>query len=135
MHATGINEMLIDEYLPEYHFSEKHTIEVIASTDQILKSIIDLPPNEISFLFGLLFFIRSIPPKMFGKRYIAFRSNSPLLKQLEENGFKILKKNDHELVFGVIGQFGKLKKGEINQIEDFKNFNQKESGKVATNFF
>ena len=59
----------------------------------------------------------------------------PYLKQLEEKGFKILEKNDQEIVFGVIGQFGKLKKSEIYQIDDFKSFNEKEAGKVATNYY
>lgn len=127
--------MLINEYLPDYHFSEKHTIDIKASKKQILKAIVDLSPNEISFLFQFLFFIRSIPPKLFGKRYIGFRSNSPLLKQLEEKGFKILEMNDPEILLGVIGQFGKLKSGEIYHLDDFKNFNAGESGEVATNFY
>ena len=127
--------MLIDEYLPDYNFSEKHTIDISASNDQILKAIIDLSPKEISFLFRLLFFIRSIPPKILGRNYIGFDPNNPLLKQLEGKGFKILETNEHEIVFGVIGQFGKLKNGEIYKIDDFKKFNENESGKVVTNFF
>ena len=127
--------MLIDDYLSDYNFSEKHTIEINASNDQILKAIIDLSPNEISFIFRLLFFIRSFPPKMLGRNYIGFDPNVPLLKQLEEKGFKILETNEQEIVFGVIGQFGKFKNGEIYKIDDFKNFNRNESGKVATNFY
>lgn len=127
--------ILLNKYLQYYHFSEKHEIEIKANKENILKAIIDLQPNEISNLFKVLFFIRSIPPKILGKNYIGFCPDTPLLKQLEEKGFKILETNDHEIVFGVIGQFGKLKKGEIYNIDDFINFNEMESVKVATNFF
>ncbi len=127
--------MLLNKYLQYYHFSEKHEIKISASKENIVQAIIDLHPNEISFLFSTLFFIRSIPPKILGKNYIGFSPDTPLLKQLEEKGFKILEINDHEIVLGVIGQFGKLKKGEIYYIDDFINFNERESVKVATNFF
>ena len=127
--------MLLNEYLSDYHFSEKHKINIDATSSQILQAIIDLSPGEISFLFSFLFFLRSIPPKLLGRRYIGFDSDNPLLKQLEDKGFKILEINDHEIVLGVIGQFGKMRNGEIHKINDFKNFNEKESGKVATNFY
>lgn len=127
--------MLINKYLPDYHFSEKHTIQINAFRNQILKAIIELPPNEISFLFRFLFFIRSIPPKILGRRYIGFNPHDPLIKQLEEKGFKILERNDQEIVLGVIGQFGKLIKGKIYQIDDFINYNEIGSGKVALNFY
>lgn len=94
--------MLLDKYLPYYHFSEKHEIKINASNEKILKAIIDLQPSEISFLFRFLFFIRSIPPKILGKKYIGFCPGTPLLKQLNEKGFKILEKNDREIVPGVI---------------------------------
>jgi len=127
--------MLINEYLSDYHFSEKHIIKVNASKDVIFKAIIDLPPNEISFLFKLLFFIRSIPPKILGRPYIGFCPNNPLLRQLEEKGFKVLETNEQEIVLGVIGRFGQLKRREIYRIDDFKKFNEKGSGKVVTNFY
>ena len=79
--------MLIDEYLPDYHFSEKHTIDIVASKNQILKAIIDLSPNEISFIFQFLFFIRSIPPKILGRRYIGFSPNNPLFKTIRRERF------------------------------------------------
>ncbi len=129
------NKMLINEYIPEFHFSEKHTIKVNATKDQILKTIIDLAPNEISFLFNLLFFIRSLPPRILGRDYIGFRPDTPLLSQLEKKGFKILETTDQEIVFGIIGQFGRIKRKRINSEVDFKNFNESESGKVVTNFF
>ena len=89
--------MLIDEYLPDYNFSERHTIDINASKDQVFKAIIDLSPNEISIIFRLLFFIRSIPPKLLGRNYIVFDMNIPLLKQLEEKGFKILETDAYDL--------------------------------------
>jgi hypothetical protein len=127
--------MLIDKYLPEYHFFEKHTIEINATNEHILNAIIDLCPKEISFLFRLLFFIRSIPPKILRKNHFSFCLNSPLIMQLEEKGFKILETNNEEIVIGIINQNRKIKKEELSQKDDFINFRGKESAKIATNFF
>ena len=102
--------MLIDKYLPEYHFSEKHTTEVNATNELILKTIIDLQPKDISVLFRLLFFIRSIPPRILGKSYLGFRSDRPLMKQMEEKGFEVLETSNDEIVIGIINQNGKVKR-------------------------
>jgi len=83
--------MLLNKYLQYYHFSEKHEIKISASKENIVQAIIDLHPNEISFLFSTLFFIRSIPPKILGKNYIGFSPDTPLLKQLEEKDLKYLR--------------------------------------------
>jgi len=130
--------MLLDEYLPDYHFSEKHTIDIKAMDSQVFQAILDVSPGEISFLFKCLFYIRFIPAKIFGEPNIGFDPDSPLLRQMEENGFTILGTNDRELVFGFVGQFWKIK-GEpaykINDLNDFINFNEKDSGKAAANFY
>ena len=127
--------MLIDKYLPEYHFSEKHTTEVNATNELILKTIIDLQPKDISVLFRLLFFIRSIPPRILGKSYLGFRSDRPLMKQMEEKGFEVLETSNDEIVIGIINQNGKVKKVDISQKDSFIKFDGAETVKIATNFF
>jgi hypothetical protein len=127
--------MLNNKYLPYYQFSERHTIKIDAPKNRILAAIIELPPNEISFIFKLLFIIRSIPPKLLGRPYIGFRSNVPLIEQLEENGFALLDKNSQEIVLGVVLGSGKSKERVTTPVKDFMNPGKKGYGKVATNFF
>lgn len=127
--------MLINEYIPYYQFSERHKINIRSSRDKILTAIIELPPNEISFVFRLLFYIRSIPPKILGRPYIGWCSNIPLIKQLVEKGFTLLEKTSREIVLGVVLRPGKFIGGETNPVNDFMNLHEKALGIVATNFF
>ncbi len=99
--------MLLNEYLPDYHFSEKHTILIAATNSQVLQAIMELPPGEISIIFNILFYIRSIPSKLMGKEFMNFDSDKPLIEQMEKNGFKILEKTDREVIIGTIGQHRK----------------------------
>jgi len=127
--------MLIDKFLPKYHFSEKHTIEAASTKELIIDVILELCPNEISFLFKLLFFIRTIPQKIFGTNNFDFSPNTSLIMQLEEIGFHILEKNNDEIVIGIINQGNKILKIPLFHENGFINFKEKKSKKIALNFF
>lgn len=87
--------MLQDKYLPAYHFHEKHSIDINASVSQIFPCIEQLDFSH-SRIIRLLFALRGLPASMMNTA------------SLEEHRFYILeRKQDDEIVIGLIGQFWK----------------------------
>jgi hypothetical protein len=136
--------MKIDNFIASYDFNEIHTIRINSSPTQVMHSIKDLTPYEFSFIFHVLFAIRLIPEKLFGKtEKIKFTKGTPLLDQLFSQGFILLDEEENiELVFGTIvpetiGRFwnssNSLTLGGINR-EDFIKFGHHQYIKVAANF-
>lgn len=127
--------MLLDTYLPEYHFAEKHSIKVAASNELILNAITDLCPKDISRLFSILFSIRTLPSRMLGKNEFSFLPNLPLLEQMKKIGFRILATSNNEIVFGLIFKNGEIEKELLNGTDTFSNLQGAAMEKIATNFF
>ena len=53
----------LDEFLPEYHFHEIHSLEVHASPEWVFRAIHEVRPEEIRWL-GTLMTIRQLPEKL-----------------------------------------------------------------------
>jgi len=130
--------MELDRFLPTCHFNEVHSIDVRASASTIFRSIKEMTPSELSPVFRLLFWIRSLPARLAGKSDAGFAPSQPLLKQLEGSFIFLADIPDREIVFGMIGQPWKLT-GEqairLTEPQEFVQFEQPDYAKVAANFY
>jgi hypothetical protein len=130
--------MELDRFLPAYHFNEVHSIEVQASASTIFRSIKEITPSELSPVFRLLFWIRSLPARLVGKSDAGFAPSQPLLKQLEGDFIFLADVPDREIVFGLIGQPWKLTDGQavrLTESQEFVQFEKPDYAKVAANFY
>jgi len=128
--------MLINKYLPNFHFNEYHSKEINGTREEILAAINSLQISEISIVVNYLLFFRSLTLKKKKKRN--FDRNTLLLEKMQNSNFYILEQSDSEIVIGLIGQFWNLR--DINEIkiestDEYLNFNNGNYGIVATNFF
>jgi hypothetical protein len=129
--------MELDRFLPTYHFNEVHSIDIRASASAIFCSIKEITPSELSPVFRLLFWIRSLPARLVGKGDAGFALSQPLLKQMESNFIFLTDVPDREIVFGMIGQVWKLTGDQavrLAQPKEFVQFEQPDYAKVAANF-
>jgi hypothetical protein len=115
---------LHDEFLPEYHFSEIHSITINASREKI-SEVMQTFDFRSSPIIRILFFLRGLPSKMVTG-----------IDGVKEMGFTVLRHIDQEeILLGLIGQFWKSK-GEIQKFkpQEFKSFNDPAFAKATWNF-
>jgi hypothetical protein len=131
--------MLLDDFLPVYHFTELHSITINAPPDAVYRAVKEVTPAELSWMFHLLFGIRSLPVRLKGQKRLGFSAPQPLLAQMLDGGFVLLADEpQREIVFGLIGQFWTLSgSGEVSlaNAQDFVQFERPDYGKVAANFY
>jgi hypothetical protein len=85
--------MLLDKYLPDYHYSEKHNIIIKAPAEKIFELARHLDVSESRFI-KLLFRLRGMPSKMLNR------------EGLQRNNFIELERTyPDEIIIGLIGQF------------------------------
>jgi hypothetical protein len=92
--------LLIDDYLPRYHFSERHRIRVRASPDEVMEIVANFkrPPDRFN---NILMALRSLPGRLLGR-------TATLAGKLV---FTPLADNEGETVAGLIGRFWRLDGG------------------------
>ncbi|MBI1886725.1 MAG: hypothetical protein HYS09_10515 [Chloroflexi bacterium] len=88
-----MNAMLIDEFLPEYDFHERHATVVRAPADAVRRSAEEWRPAD-SFLWRLLFRLRGLGSP-----------GGTLREWAEASGFLCLADTAGELVYGQAGRF------------------------------
>ena len=128
--------MKLDEFLPEYDFNEIHSVMVKATPEKVYTATKQLLPSELSPIVFLMLNMRALPAKLLGKSGNETWKETPFLSQLLDGGFIPLADIEHEVVFGLIGQFWKLNGGEDVQIANpqaFVDFNETDFAKVAAN--
>lgn len=116
--------MLQDKFLPQYQFSEKHSIEINANAEQVYHGILQMNFSD-SWIIGLLFRLRGLPS-----------GSIHGIEGLKEMGFTVLEeKLNKEIMFGLVGQFWKAN-GNIQVIspQTFSEFNQSDFAKTTWNF-
>ena len=95
--------MLIDRFIPVYHFSEIHSAVVHAAPDHTFRAIKEVRPSEIP-LFGALFWIRSLPARFTGRAAQGFTGTGSLLAQMLDGDFVLLAEEaGREIVLGASG--------------------------------
>ncbi|MFC1953322.1 hypothetical protein ACFLWR_04235 [Chloroflexota bacterium] len=141
--------MLLDDSLPTYDISMRHSIRINASAKDIHRSVKELRFEEISPVVKILFDLRALPERQFKSSYPAIAAQNkdtgtlPFLEQLFSIGFVLLGDiPGSELVFGLIvpgeiGRFWKKSNSTLLKImgaDEFKEFNHPEYVKVVCNF-
>ena len=88
--------MLLDDFLSEYHFRERHETVVEAPKDVVRRALEEWRPGEF-FLWRLLFRLRGLG-----------RPKGTLRELAEGMGFVCLVETEDEVVYGQIGRFWAL---------------------------
>lgn len=114
--------MLIDRYMPSYHFIEKHSIRVEANPDAIYRAIHEVRASEIPFL-RVLFGLRGIPAMLVGRGEKKSDSALSFMNELERSGFMMLEEQlGQELVIGVVGNFWRPVGNKPRMLESSEEF-------------
>jgi hypothetical protein len=115
--------LLLDRFLPDYHFSEVHGVEVSAPSELVFDSVMACNLTQ-SPLVRSLFRLRRLP-----RCEITIRG-------LETIGFRILAVcQDREVVMGIVGRFWTPSAGILPiTADDFAGFNSAGYAKAAGNF-
>jgi len=104
--------MLIEKYMPEYHFAEKHSI-LIKQSPQHIWPIIDQMDMSGSRIIRFLFALRGMPARMTSLEGLS-----------KERFIRLEQKQNEDLVIGLIGQFWKPSGNlQLFSPPDFTNWN------------
>ena len=94
--------MLLDELMPE--FTEIHSVRISAPPDRALEAVKPAPLGEMP-LVRLLFAIRSLPARIWGKRGLPAEKATSLYGQMLHFGFtQLAEEPGRGVVCGGIGQ-------------------------------
>jgi hypothetical protein len=139
-HASDVIlvDVLIDRYMPEFQFSERHSTYVDAPRDDVFRALEALTAREVPS-FSVLMGLRSLPSRLKGEKVIAPEADRPLLDQMMGTGFKVLVRYPpNEGVLGVVGKFWKVRAlGEMRDFgepKDFYDFREPGYTKAVMNF-
>jgi hypothetical protein len=99
--------LLIDRFMPVYHFREHHEIHVRAAPAIVFRAIHEVTPAEFRSL-GILMGIRSLPARLLRKAPRRGRPNRPMLDISSGSSFLYLADEPpREVVQGTAGRFWK----------------------------
>lgn len=130
--STGPRQRL-DDFLPEYQFSERHEVQVKAPPARVFSAIKAVTAGEIRF-FQTLTWIRS--PRIgrpARETILAAPSDQPILEVATRSGFVLLAEEaDRELVIGAV--LGRPRGIRPPPRADFLAFSEAGYAKVAMNF-
>lgn len=116
--------MRLEKFLPQFHFSERHSILISAQPSAVTAQIADLNVSD-SWIIRTLLTLRGIPKR-----------TSTGIEGWKKMGFVILEHQpDQEIILGLIGQFWKTS-GKIQSFaaEEFTAFNNPAFVKAVWNF-
>ena len=116
--------MLHDTFLPQFQFSEKHSILISTTPKKIFPNIVTLNASS-SWIIRALLLLRGIPA-----------STGDGIDGWKKMGFVLLDYHDNkEIILGLIGQFWKAN-GAIQRctVEEFQSFKNTAFAKATWNF-
>jgi hypothetical protein len=124
---------LIDRFLPEYHFVERHRRTIRAAPVELLTAAKAVRGREAR-LVAPFFFLRGLPARILGGRAdeAAIPRDRPML-----DFFTPLAESAEEVVAGIVGRFWQLTDIEAPRIrspEEFMAFADPTFGKGVINF-
>ena len=121
--------MPLDEFLPHFHFSERHSTEVAASPERTREAVRELRGRDVP-LTGVLMALRRLPA-----RKLPRPSSAPVLGQMERGGFVLLAERPDEVVLGIAGRFWELGSG-VRPVSaaEFAQFAEPGCARAAINF-
>ncbi len=131
--------MLLDNILPEYQIRAVYSVEIQATREEVYRAILHSPFMD-SLIFRVLMRLRELPSKLSGKGEEFFSKEiGPLDDFAEKSKFVILgKKENEDLVFGLIGRFWDVintDPRDISDLDEFNAFNKPGYGKAVMNFY
>lgn len=121
------NKMLIEDFLPNYDFNEKHEINIRASTEKVYAAVNSVNLADSWIIWGLL--------NLRGMGRSAGKTLT--LGDMTKEGFAILGENpNQEILLGLAGKFWSMS-GCLQEVnaENFREFDKKGFAKAAWNFF
>ena len=127
---------LIDEFLPEYEVSERHSTIVAAAPPDALAAARTVTPGELP-LVRALFALRSLPALVVRRGGLPAKKDEPLAEQMVDFGFVPLAPGDDEIVLGFAGKRGKVTAGSMRHLpsaDAWSKFNEPGYVKAAMNF-
>lgn len=121
---------LNDSYLPVYHFSEKHALNIAAPQANVMAAVLEYRPDNDRFFRGAIA-LRELPIRLFDR--IQRRTATPR-KAFSLDNFTLLEQRDNqELVFGLAGKFWQPDYGQVavSDAQDFQQFNEPGAAKLV----
>ncbi len=98
--------MRLDQFLPEYHFSEYHVVRVNAPPEIVFKAIKQVDMSESSLIKGLLA-LRLLPYVFKSGKKPDFHSAIALGDFIKMGFIKLTEVSPDEMILGLAGQFWK----------------------------
>jgi hypothetical protein len=126
--------MLIDDFLPGYHATERHEILIEAPPERVYAAVREMDLSGSRLIRGL-FLLRGLPALLTGRS----REGSPLgvtLEGLLRSGFVLLgERPGEELLLGLVGRFWTVT-GDLQRLDadGFRRFERHGFAKAAWNF-
>jgi hypothetical protein len=124
----------LDEFMPDYHFYERHTVRIHAPMAKVMAAIQQTTSMELPASVGLMR-VRGAVMRQKIEESDAMRQMS-ILDELTApgSGFVVLHRNDREIVLGMAGQPWKGLDGpRITGTRQYAEFREPGSVKVAVN--
>lgn len=115
--------MLIDEFMPEPMFAERHAVRVAAPPERAWEAVRALDLRGSPVIRGL-FALRSVPALLAGNRRARGPGLGSTMDELLRSGFVLLaERAPREIVLGLTGRFwtptGSLSRVEADEFRDF----------------
>jgi hypothetical protein len=126
----------IDELLPAYEFSERHTTRIQATPAEAVAAAKAATPAEMPFV-RTLFGLRSGPAQVTRGRGLPRDKHRSLVDQMVEFGFVQLAAAEDEIVLGYVGQPWKPAGGTVTKLlfaEAWSAFEEPGYAKALMNF-
>ena len=119
---------LIDELLPTYQFSERHSCAVAADPAMVLDAVAAYRPDDDRF-FRFMIGLRELPMRLLAKA-------DCIPEPFGLHNFTLLARTDEAIVYGLIGKFWRLNYGlaPLAGGEAFRSFSENGVAKLALGF-
>jgi hypothetical protein len=125
--------MLLDRFMPEYDFHERHSIEVDAAPADVMAAARGLRPRELPLTVALMA-MRSLPELVLHRR-LPLSLGGPVVDSFLSSGFVLLADEPEELVLGAVGRFWSTDGGFVRVARGgFADFDEPGYAKAAFNF-
>ncbi|MDZ4278019.1 MAG: hypothetical protein U1B78_02655, partial [Dehalococcoidia bacterium] len=117
--------MLLDDFVPEYDFSERHETVVPAPKEIVRRALEEWRPSE-SLLWRLLLRLRGLGSP-----------RGTMREWAESMGFLLLAEDEHEIVYGQVGRFWELRERSAlvspRRLEEFRAVSDPRDGVALMN--
>lgn len=125
--------LLNDKYLPNWHYREKHALNIAAPQADVMAAVLAYRPDDDRFFRGAIA-LRELPVRMMDR--IQQRTATPR-KAFSLDNFTLLEQtDDQQLAFGLAGKFWQSDYGQVAMMdaEAFQVFNAPGAAKLVLSY-